>query len=396
MTNTHQNFTDFLKDRQFIQWQLLPDESLNTYWHDFMQKNPLLIEEIEKAATYLKTVVRRNSLLTDTEILQLLNQIETSIEDRSKRKRVYRLIRYTAIAACAAIAVVLGINLLQPNWRLDAPNTANDQIVGNLLNHENIQFITGNNTHTFNENIEVQITENGDAKIIDNGEFVQTVCMQKDLLNKLIVPYGKRLNILLSDGSHVWLNSGSVLEFPAQFSSKERTVYLTMGEMYIEVAKEAKRQFLVHTSKFDVKVYGTKFNLSTYKDVPQSVVLVEGSIGLKASEADKEHILAPNEQAIYTDNGAFEMHNVDVESFIAWKDGYLTFDKTPMKDVLKQIERYYNLSFSYEQDVNLQKRTCSGKVYLSENLDNVMHAIGLLTSTKYQKKNNQVYIIHND
>jgi ferric-dicitrate binding protein FerR (iron transport regulator) len=83
---------------------------------------------------------------------------------------------------------------------------------------------------------------------------------------------------------------------------------------------------------------------------------------------------------------------VDVNQFISWKNGYLELNKTSMTEVLKQIGRYYNLSFNFDKDVNLQKRTCSGKIYLSENLDNVMITIGLLSSTQFTKKDNQIYI----
>jgi ferric-dicitrate binding protein FerR (iron transport regulator) len=191
----------------------------------------------------------------------------------------------------------------------------------------------------------------------------------------------------------VWLNSGSVLEFPAQFTGNNREVRLASGEMYIEVAPDGKKPFHVRTSDFDVKVYGTKFNVSTYADSPQSVVLVEGRVSLQPTNK-KETFLSPSEQATYSDNGTFNRQKVDVNQFISWKNGYLEFDKTPMTDVLKQIGRYYNLSFDFDNDVNLYKRTCTGKIYLSENLDNVMTTIGLLSSTKYIKDNNQIFIIN--
>ncbi|MDD3909670.1 MAG: DUF4974 domain-containing protein, partial [Proteiniphilum sp.] len=118
---------------------------------------------------------------------------------------------------------------------------------------------------------------------------------------------------------------------------------------------------------------------------------VEGSVSLQLSEKE-ELFLIPNEQAVYSESNLFSKRAVDTEPFISWKDGYCTFDKTPMTDVLQQIGRYYNLSFNFENDVNLQKRTCTGKIYLSENLDNVMTTIALLTSTKYDKQENRIYI----
>ncbi|WP_286854003.1 FecR family protein, partial [Proteiniphilum sp. UBA5259] len=131
--------------------------------------------------------------------------------------------------------------------------------------------------------------------------------------------YGKRSTLTLSDGSKVWLNSGSVLEFPAQFGSKKREIRLTSGEMYIEVIPDSQKPFHVHTSDFNVKVYGTKFNVSAYADSPRSVVLVEGRVSLQPVNK-KETFLSPSEQAVYSDNGTFNTQKVDVTQFISWKN----------------------------------------------------------------------------
>jgi ferric-dicitrate binding protein FerR (iron transport regulator) len=159
------------------------------------------------------------------------------------------------------------------------------------------------------------------------------------------------------------------------------------------VATDKKKPFHVRTSDFSIKVYGTKFNVSTYADSPQSVVLVEGRVSLKPVNK-KGTFLSPGEQAVYSDNGTFNTQKVDVNQFISWKNGYLSFDQAPMTEVLKQIGRYYNVSFNFDQDVNLQKRTCSGKIYLSDNLDNVMTTIALLSSTRYINQNGQIYILN--
>jgi len=206
----------------------------------------------------------------------------------------------------------------------------------------------------------MEFDESGKVKITQVDRKDKTVELTKSKQNTLIVPYGKRSTLILSDGSKVWLNSGSVLEFPAQFTGNNREVRLTSGEMYIEVASDSQKPFHVRTSDFNVKVYGTKFNVSAYDDSPKSVVLVEGRVSLQSANK-KETILSPNEQAVYSDNGTFHTQKVHVNQFISWKNGYLEFDKTPMTEVLKQIGRYYNLSFDFDNDVNLLKRTCTGK-----------------------------------
>jgi len=257
-------------------------------------------------------------------------------------------------------------------------------IIGELLHNQDIQFITSGEAISFDNDVEVKLDEEGTVEITQRDSDVTQLAVNRDQINSLIVPFGKRSTLTLGDGTRIWLNSGSVLEFPSKFSGKSREVRLTSGEMYVEVAHDKNKPFYVHTSDFKVRVYGTKFNLSSYESAPHSVVLVEGSVGVMTNAA--ETLLKPNEQLLISEEGALERQMVDVTRYISWKDGYLLLDKTPMTDVLEQVGRYYNLSFNYEQDMNLQKRTCSGKIYLSENLDNVMTTIALLSATRYEKR----------
>ncbi len=390
---TYTRYTDFLKDKQFIRWQLVPDEEVEAYWKNFIEQNPDLNPDLEQAVDYLKTTGLNNSTLTDAERLHLLNKIESTIERSVKTTKIRRIIQLS-VASCAAIALlIVGLNHFVFQEKKIHYSADKELIVGNLLNNKDIQLITEEDSLLFQNDVQVEFDKTGKAKIRQVDSEEKTVELAKSKQNTLIVPYGKRSTLTLSDGSKVWLNSGSALEFSAQFTGNNREVRLASGEMYIEVAPDGKNPFHVRTSDFDVKVYGTKFNVSTYADSPQSVVLVEGRVSLK-SENKKETFLSPSEQALYDDNGTFNRQKVDVNPFISWKDGYLEFDKTPMTEVLKQIGRYYNLSFDFDKDVNLYKRTCTGKIHLSENLDNVMTTIGLLSSTKYIKDNNQIFIIN--
>lgn len=390
---TYIRYTDFLKDKQFIRWQLAPNRELEAHWEDFIKQNPELKIALQQAIDYLKTTGLNKSTLNEDERIRLLNEIQSTVERSLKRIKSRRLIQLS-VASCAAIALlIIGLNHFVFQEKETRFSPEQELIVGNLLNNEDIQLITDEDSLSFQNDVQVEFDESGKAKITQGNNGGKTAELTGSKQNTLIVPYGKRSTLTLSDGSKVWLNSGSVLEFPAQFGSKKREIRLTSGEMYIEVIPDSQKPFHVHTSDFNVKVYGTKFNVSAYADSPRSVVLVEGRVSLQPVNK-KETFLSPSEQAVYSDNGTFNTQKVDVTQFISWKNGYLEFDKTPMTEVLKQIGRYYNLSFDFDNDVNLQKRTCTGKIYLSENLDNIMATVGLLSSTKYIKDNDQVFIIN--
>lgn len=387
--NTYTGYTDFLKDRKFIQWQLMPNESLDAYWQNFIGQHPEQKKNIGKAITYLKETGMSKKDLSENERIALLERIQSTIRQEKKRER-RRIFWYTSASAAAVALIIIGIALFTPSSEQTA-TTDKELITGELLNNEDIQFITSGEAIIFQNDVEVTLNEEGTAKIVQANNETSKVKVARDKLNSLIIPYGKRSTLTLADGSKVWLNSGSVLEFPSQFNGKRREIRLTSGEMYVEVVQDKEKPFFVQTGNVNVKVYGTKFNISNYSGSAQSVILIEGSVSLQLSDK-KELFLTPSEQAIYSGNGTFEKKKVDVNQFISWKDGYLSFDKTPMTEVLEQIGRYYNLSFNFENDANLQKRTCTGKIYLSDNLDNVMTIIGLLSSTTYTRTENKILI----
>ena len=114
-------------------------------------------------------------------------------------------------------------------------------------------------------------------------------------------------------------------------------------------------------------------------------LLIGGNIG--------KNKLTPNEQAIYSEESkAFEKQKVDASSFISWTKGYISFEDTPITEALKRIERYYNLSFKLYDDVSFRNLTCTGKIILSDNLDNVLTALTLISSTSYRREDNLIYI----
>ncbi|RNC66804.1 FecR family protein [Proteiniphilum sp. X52] len=384
------SYTDLLKDRQFIQWQLMPDEALNDYWVRFFKQHPELEEELQKAITYLRTKGLNESPLTQNERIALFKRIQKSVR-RKKKVAQRRLILYASTSAAAIALLVIGIMLFSP-LRESVLHSDSDRelIVGELLNNQDIQFITSGETLLFQDDVDVTLNKEGTAEIMQGNRESSKIKITQDELNSLVVPYGKRSTVTLTDGSKIWLNSGSVLEFPARFVGNSRGIRLASGEMYIEVTHDEEKPFHVQTGNLNIRVHGTKFNITNYSGSPQSVVLVEGSISLQM-KGNKELFIKPSEKATYSE-GVFNTEMVDVAQFISWKDGYFSFDKTPMTEVLQQIGKYYNLSFDFNNDINLQKRSCTGKIYLSDNLDNVMTTVTLLTSTKYEKQENKIYI----
>jgi len=382
-------FIRFLKDEKFIEWKLFPSDELNAYWKAYLQQHPYEQGDLLIAEKHLQKIDFSSFKMSSGKKQEAMKRLEQSLKTYHHKLKIRR---FAYAAAASVAALILSVLYIQKEIGHSGHEmfTSANYIVGSELESEDILFITGNSTKSFQSNVDIQIDGDKTAQIKSEQEEKEVISIEEHTMNKLIVPYGKRSKIMLSDGTQVWLNSGSSLEFPSTFSGNKREVFLS-GEMFIEVAPDKHSPFYVLTSGYHVKVYGTKFNVSSYPGSTSSVVLVEGKVGLQTANK-QELVLSPNEQAIYSDKGTFQTQKVDVTPFISWKEGYLSFEDTPVTEALQQIERYYNLSFNYGDNISFQGLTCTGKIILSDNLDNVMTTLSLISDTKYKKEDKLIYI----
>ncbi|MDO6518095.1 FecR family protein [Zobellia uliginosa] len=169
------------------------------------------------------------------------------------------------------------------------------------------------------------------------------------IYNTLYVPYGKHFELKLADGSVAYLNSGSSLKYPVEFlEGKSRKIYLT-GEAFLDVAKDKERPFIVSASDLNIKVYGTKFNVSAYpEDKVKEVVLVEGSVGMypetESPDVSKEIVLTPGTLGSYDNyHGNISTEPVVTSIYTSWVQGVLIFRNMSFEDILKKLERHYDV-----------------------------------------------------
>ncbi len=389
----HTDFTRFLKDERFIEWKLFPSEELDAYWKEYLTLYPLERDAFELAERHFQNIHLSSYKPTDKQREQAMRNLEKSLRAYRVKRRIRRL-SYVAAACVAALLLLIGYLQKETTQLRQEGAASTDYIVGSELEQEDILFITQHQTSAFQGNVNIAIENDQTAKVRSKDGGERELAIEKQAMNQLIVPHGKQSEIVLADGTKVWLNSGSSIEFPSAFTGETRELFLS-GEIYVEVASDKKRPFIVHTPDYKVKAYGTQFNVSAYAPSSSSVILVEGSVGVQAGET-KEVMLSPNEQAIYTaSTETFETRSVNVLAYTSWKDGYLTFNDTPVTEVLKQIERYYNLSFNLDEAISFKGITCTGKIILSENLDNVMTTLSLISGTKYKRENRTIYIYKN-
>lgn len=382
MTSEILFYSDFLENREFIQWRLERTTQQDDYWFSFIKENPSLVEEFEKAISIFEKLRINEHDFTDTDLLY--QKIQLSISNHRKKK--YRIVNYLSVAAVALLLIV-GTFLINKE---SMPTTAtNEQIIGETHPSEDVLLLVGGDVITLNQNSEVEQVD-GQMTYTDSTDTKKIIKTDDVQMNKLIVPNGKRSSLILADGSKVWINSGTELEFPSKFNNDTRDIYVN-GEIYIDVHQSTKQPFIVHTATFDVEVFGTSFNVSAYDDDDEtSVVLVEGSVKLNSQGNSVK--MRPNEMARFR-AGSFSKQEIDVSLYTSWIKGVFIFDGTPIAEVLKKVGRYYNISFSEIQSIPDNKIT--GKLYLSENIDDVLSSISTLTSTTYKREDNIIKLINN-
>ncbi|MAW93710.1 MULTISPECIES: FecR family protein [unclassified Leeuwenhoekiella] len=216
----------------------------------------------------------------------------------------------------------------------------------------------------------------------------------KLVYNEIYIPYGEKFKIILSDGTTVYLNSGSKLRFPQQFvsSTAERKVFLE-GEGFFEVTKNAKKPFIVNANDIDVKVLGTKFNVSSY-DTNESVTatLVEGAVSVYNNSSPEEEMkLTPNYQASYSKkDGKLNKALVDTEIYTAWMQDKLIVNNLKFSEILIKLERLYDVKFINKAN-NLNDEVFKGE-FDNENLETILKTIALSTPFTYEKNNNIITI----
>uniref|UniRef100_UPI003EBBAF7F FecR family protein n=1 Tax=Cellulophaga fucicola TaxID=76595 RepID=UPI003EBBAF7F len=215
-------------------------------------------------------------------------------------------------------------------------------------------------------------------------------------INTIRVPNGKKFQLFLSDGTEIYINSGSVIKFPsAIIPGKLRQVELE-GEAFFKVAKNREDAFVVRTKGISTEVFGTQFNVSSYGgDSFAKVVLLEGSVGVFSGKdrfnEKEDHYLKPNQMAVYqNDIEGIDVREVTAEDYIAWVDGALLFKNESFENIMKKLERHYNIEIdvAYE-DIKNEKFTGYFDI---ESIENVLNTFKENTPFSFQLNDNKLTI----
>ena len=211
--------------------------------------------------------------------------------------------------------------------------------------------------------------------------------------NKLTTPIGGEYSLVLSDGTKVFLNADSELKYPVEFSDGKRIVDLK-GEAYFEVHKDSLRPFVVRMNGAEVTVLGTSFNVNTYGDDGQIyTTLVNGSVRVSSVKNGQAEVLKPGMQSVMdVQSGQLTVREVDLEPYVAWREGRFVFRTMTLDLIMRQLQRWYDFEVFY-QNPELKDYEFRGVIKRDMDLDKVLSVIKVTTNVDFEVKGKVITII---
>ena len=341
----------------------------------------LILEELDNDADY---AVQNEEARLETIHDRLTENIFGPARPHLSRK----LLSGTIVRIAAVLAVTVSISFLI--YKLGY--TKNYQIVpggqkASLIINGIAKNLKGQKSAVLLNTNGVTVSTKADGTIIYTAYNADAETAAK--MNILETPNGGEYRVALSDGSIVTLNSGSKLSFPTGFRGAERRVTLE-GEGFFEIAKNAKMPFIVNIGGSAIRVLGTKFNVSSYKeDNGVTATLLEGSI-LFSDKNSQRVILKPNQQVISIP-GKLTLHNVDAADYLAWTKGDFLFNDMPIATVMQKLGRWYDVEADLQ---SLPDKNLYLKISRSANISEVLKMISKATDRDFELEGNKIILKH--
>lgn len=324
------------------------------------------------------------SRLKQGEKMRLMRKIRAS-----RRRKLYWL------SAAASIMVVFSLSLFlwingedsgQKNTGVPAPQRKGQV---ELILSSGERMVLGTDSLRLGDRVEAGMLRDSLRKL----SYLQAPAGQdgqEEIFNTLVIPVGGLYELELSDGTRVWLNSVSQLRYPVQFTGKERKVYLS-GEAYFDVKTDSLRPFVVESGGMNVRVYGTEFNVTAYREEKLRTTLVQGKVGIKV-DGEKELLLRPGQMAEYdAQTKHLEVQKVNTYLYTAWKEGTFAFKDETIEEIMGRLSRWYDLNVFYANE-EVKKQLYDGIIPQVKDFEDILRMIEGTATIHFEIKGNTVIV----
>lgn len=379
-------FQDFIDNQFFVDWVKNPTFESNKYWEEYISEHTEEKASFEQAKYILSKFLKEKNNPGEEDIRNVWLNIRAEIKNPPRKTRY---LNFWSVAASILLIIGIGTGIFfkvieKQETTVDYASLAVDKTEGNevklvLSDNSEKRFATDDPSIKYSQNGEIRV----DSMALSD-ELTVTEKSEQEVLNQLIVPKGKRSSLTLSDGTKLFLNSGSQAIYPVTFRKKIREIYIR-GEAYLEVAHNANCPFIVKTDHLDVKVLGTEFNVKSYPDeANSSVVLVKGSV----QAIVKSQKIAMRENELFTLDNSTEkisLEKTNVLEYISWKDGWMYCTNERMESVAQKLSRYYDIKIQFI-DPKVKDITLTGKLDLKDEYSKVFDVIRFIAPTPIDYK----------
>jgi len=362
-------------------WEGLSDHEKQELreWIQASPDNSTLYDELVRRERVRQYIEKRESI----DVRKYMAVCERELGLGGKRRMIHWLWGY---AAAIFVLCVVGIGI----WMNEREEVGVTEIAQTTIEPGKAKALLilgdGREIELSNRNVNKALEESGIVIVNDSSRIEysrNTGGGDKEVMNKIIVPTGGEYNLILSDGTWVYLNAESVITYPQKFVGEKREVTLE-GEAYFQVTASKEHPFIVKTKDMDVLVTGTEFNVKAYPDeLNVQTTLLRGKVAVFAGIDKKEKIeIEPNQQAEWSrENVKLQVREVDPDLFVAWKNGQFLFRQDRLEDIMKTLARWYDMEVFY-LDESIKNMAFAGKLDRSEDITpilNVLRATDKLT-----------------
>lgn len=371
---------DFLKDDDFLRWNLFKLEEDQAYWAEVIATYPELQPLIEQAVKLYETEVLLNDYSLTPEQINVYHDtfIQQAINVNRRRRTLYYW-----LSGAASILLLFAIN----QFYKPADKQPNDLL--SFVKESSFSVDSSKNIQLYVSADELITIEEKEADISYYTDSIQVTGRSLSEVNnasysKLVVPKGKRSKLILSDGTTLHVNAGTKVVYPNRFTDDNREIYVN-GEVFLDVTPNKKQPFIVRTSEIAIRVLGTRFNVQAYEeDAATQVVLASGAVEISSNADAKKTNLIPTQMYDYK-AGQGSVTRVEVEKYTSWVKGMLYVEEERLDRLMTKLSRYYGEEIIFDKKLVSQK--CTGKVDLKNELGEVLHGLTFSFPIKVKQEN---------
>jgi len=357
-------------------------------WLDENEENRQTYKNIKNGETLLKRLKSEEKISQSTNFEMISRKITQKLLKRNTQRKVLNSIYF---ATGTIVLLVSAWIFLPVNRTPEKITLADNSKVKLIMASGNVINLDKTSPDSIDATSALIIKD--ESGLIYKQKEMKETGIKDEVRNKIITETGGEYSFTLSDGTKVWLNSQSEIEFPVSFKGDQRVINLS-GEAYFEVAHDSERPFIVHCFNQTVQVLGTSFNIKAYANENKVITtLVEGKVTV-GSGGNKITLTPGMESVCHRSNNGIEIYKANPDFATAWRTGYFMFNEQSLEDMIKVLERWYGYEFIYSNQVG-ETGTFSGRFNKYSDLESTLHSITLAGGPEFFISDNERSVIVN-